>query len=76
MKREEENVPSMYEVYGEKPILASEKDTEVFFNEIENPSEPNQKLKDAAKRYSDEVRNKHTHIEDFDVNEVDLKKKS
>jgi septal ring factor EnvC (AmiA/AmiB activator) len=76
MKREEEKTPTLYEVYGEEPILASKKDTEVFFNEIENQSEPNQKLKDAAKRYSDEVRNKHTHIEDFDVNEEDLKKKS
>jgi hypothetical protein len=55
-------------LYNE-PITLSEKDAEVFFNEIQNPSEPNQKLKDAAKRYSDEVRNKHIHIDDFVLEE-------
>jgi cell division protein FtsL len=76
MKREEERVPSMYEVYGEKPILASEKDTEVFFESINKDSEPNQTLKEAVKKYSDEVREKHVHIDDFDVEGEDLKKKS
>jgi hypothetical protein len=76
MKREEERDPSMYEVYGEKPILSSEKDKEVFFESITNQSEPNEVLKEAAERYSDEVIEKHTHIDDFDVNEEDLKKKS
>jgi len=76
MKREEEKVPSMYEVYGETPILKSEKDAEVFFNEIQTPSEPNQKLKDAAQRWSDEVRNKHVHIDDFIIDDKELKKKS
>jgi len=57
----------------DEPITLSKKDAEVFFNEIENPSEPNQKLKNAAKRYSDEVRNKHIHIDDF-VLEEDKKK--
>jgi hypothetical protein len=56
----------------DEPITLSEKDAEVFFNEIENPSEPNQKLKDAAKRYSDEVRNKHIHIDDFVLEEATL----
>jgi len=56
----------------DEPITLSEKDTEVFFNEIQNPSEPNQKLKDAAKRYSDEVRNKHIHIDDFVLEEPTL----
>jgi hypothetical protein len=55
-------------LYNE-PITLSEKDAEVFFNETENPSEPNQKLKDAAKRYSNDVRNKHTHINDFVLEE-------
>jgi hypothetical protein len=55
-------------LYNE-PITLSEKDAEVFFNEIQNSSEPNQKLKDAAKRYSDEVRNKHIHIDDFVLEE-------
>ena len=56
----------------DEPITLSEKDAEVFFNEIENPSQPNQKLKDAAKRYSDEVRNKHIHIDDFILEEPTL----
>jgi hypothetical protein len=56
----------------DEPITLSEKDTEVFFNEIQTSSEPNQKLKDAAKRYSDEVRNKHTHINDFTLGEPTL----
>jgi hypothetical protein len=56
----------------EEPITLSEKDAEVFFNEIQNPSKPNQKLKDAAKRYSDDVRNKHTHIDDFVLEEPTL----
>jgi uncharacterized protein (DUF1778 family) len=32
-------------------ILASEKDREIFFNALANPSGPNQKLTDAAERY-------------------------
>ena len=32
----------------DEPILQSEKDAEVFFNEIENPSEPNYTLVEAA----------------------------
>ncbi len=76
MRREEEKTPAMYEVYGENPILASKNDSNVFFDSITKDSEPNEVLKDAAKRYSDEVREKHIHIDDFDANEADLKKKS
>jgi len=32
-------------------IIASEKDREIFFNVLVNPSGPNQKLRDAAERY-------------------------
>ena len=38
----------------DEPITLSEKDAEVFFNEIENPSEPNEKLKEAAQAYETE----------------------
>jgi hypothetical protein len=58
MKREEEKVPSMYEVYGETPILASDKDTEVFFNEIENPIPPNEVLVEAKEEYDEELKKK------------------
>ena len=56
----------------DEPITLSEKDAEVFFESINKDSEPNQKLKDAAKRYSDEVRNKHIHIDDFVLEEPTL----
>jgi uncharacterized protein (DUF1778 family) len=34
-------------------ILASEKDKEIFFNSIMANNEPNEKLREAAKKYSD-----------------------
>ena len=58
MKREEEKAPSMYEVYGETPILASEKDTEVFFNEMKNPTPPNEALLEAKENYNEELKKK------------------
>jgi len=75
MKREEEKIPSLYEVYGEKPIIASEKDAEVFFNEIENPTEPNEELIEAAQKYETEKKNEidstATNVEE----DEELKKK-
>jgi hypothetical protein len=56
----------------DEPILKSKKDAEVFFESINKDSEPNETLKDAAQRYSDEVREKHTHIEDFNTDDVIL----
>jgi hypothetical protein len=44
-------------LYNE-PITLSEKDAEVFFNEIQNPAEPNQTLVEAAERYTDEAKKK------------------
>ena len=38
----------------DEPITLSKKDTEVFFNEIENPSEPNEALVEAAEKYETE----------------------
>jgi cell division protein FtsL len=62
MKREEEKVPSMYEVYGEtpieEPILASEDDAEVFFDEIETPTPPNEALLEAKEEYEEELKKK------------------
>jgi hypothetical protein len=37
---------------------------------IEIPPPPNEKLKEEAQRYSDEVREKHTHIDDFEETSV------
>jgi hypothetical protein len=38
----------------DEPITLSEKDAEIFFNEIENPSEPNEPLVEAAEKYNAE----------------------
>jgi len=83
MKREEEKVPSMYEVYGETPILKSEKDVEIFFNEIENPSEPNEQLVNAATQYNEDIKKNEINSTTTNVEEdgailtdEDLKKKS
>lgn len=51
----------------DEPILTSEKDAEIFFESINKDLEPNETLKEAAKRYSDEVRAKHTYIDDFKI---------
>ncbi|MEY4334157.1 MAG: hypothetical protein RLZZ196_2900 [Bacteroidota bacterium] len=57
-----------YEVYGDKkeePILASEKDVEVFVEAIENPPAPNDEIKEAATQYNEEVKkNSNPQIDD------------
>jgi len=45
------------DIMEDNPILASERDTEVFFNEIENPSEPNEELVEAVEKYNAEKKN-------------------
>ena len=46
----------------------SEEDLQKLEEVLLSPPPPSEKLKEAAQRYSDEVREKHTHIDDFDVN--------
>jgi|LauGreSBDMM110SN_4_FD.fasta_scaffold00620_10 cell division protein FtsL len=70
MKRKEEKVPSLYEVYGESPILASKKDAEVFFNEIENPTEPNEQLVNAATQYNEDIKKNEIDSTTTNVEEV------
>jgi len=48
-------------------IRLSEEDLKKLEEVLLKPQPPNDKLKEAAQRYSDEVREKHTHIDDFDV---------
>jgi hypothetical protein len=50
-------------------IKLSQEDLNKLESILLNPPKPNDKLKDAAQRYSEEVREKHTHIDDFDVNQ-------
>ena len=54
-------------------IRLSEEDLKVLEKALLNPPLPNEKLKAAAQRYSDEVREKHTHIKDFSENDEKLK---
>lgn len=43
----------------------SENDLKKLEEVLLNPPKPNEKLREVAQRYSDEVREKHTHIDDF-----------
>jgi hypothetical protein len=54
----------------DEPITLSEKDAEVFFNEIENPSEPNEALVEAAEKY--ETEKKKVEITSTNLEEVTL----
>jgi hypothetical protein len=62
----EENYKN-YEVYGDKeeetPILASETDTESFFDAIDTPPAPNEELIKAAEKYKDELLQKEMEEE-------------
>jgi hypothetical protein len=61
----------------DEPILASEKDAEIFFNEIENPSEPNDALVEAAKKYEAEKKNEidstTTNVEEVTLTDEEKK---
>jgi hypothetical protein len=64
----------------DEPITLSEKDAEVFFNEIENPSEPNEALIEAAQKYETEKKNEidsdTTNVEEDEVTLTDAEKKA
>ena len=61
IRQDSELEEKTYQVYGETPILTSEKNAEVFFNEIENPTPPNDNLIDVKNQY-DEVLVENTRI--------------
>ncbi len=56
-------------------IHLSEADLKILEEALLKPQEPNEKLKEAAKRYSEKVKENHTHIQDFDV-AVEIEKPS
>jgi hypothetical protein len=64
----------------DEPITLSEKDAEVLFNEIENPSEPNEALIEAAQKYETEKKNEidsnTTNVEEDEVTLTDAEKKA
>jgi hypothetical protein len=63
----------------DEPITLSEKDAEVFFNEIENPSEPNEQLVNAATQYNEDIKKNEidsatTNVEEDEVTLTDEEK--
>lgn len=50
-------------------VRLSERDLEILEKHLLNPEGPNEKLKKAAQKYSDKVREKHVPIKDFNVDE-------
>jgi hypothetical protein len=56
-------------------IRLSDEDLKILEEALLNPLPPNEKLKEAAQRYSDKVREEHTHIDDFDVTDEKSKQK-
>ena len=66
-EREEVDVKDVVEESAK--IHLTEEDFKKLEEVLLNPPFPNQKLRDAAKRYSDEVREKHTPIKDFKIDE-------
>jgi hypothetical protein len=65
----------------DEPITLSEKDAEVFFNEIENPSEPNAALVEAATQYNEDIKKNEidsatTNVEEDEVTLTDEDKKA
>jgi hypothetical protein len=56
----------------DEPITLSEKDSQIFFNEIENPSEPNETLVNAATQYNEDIKKNEidsttTNVEEDEV---------
>jgi hypothetical protein len=67
-------------LYNE-PTTLSEKDAEIFFNEIENPSEPNEQLVNAATQYNEDIKKNEidsatTNVEEDEVTLTDEEKKA
>jgi hypothetical protein len=56
----------------DEPITLSEKDAEVFFNEIENPSEPNEQLVNAATQYNEDIKKNEIDSTPTNVEEVKI----
>lgn len=41
---------------NDKNLVLSDRDRDIFLEELETPSEPNEKLKEAAKKHKDSIR--------------------
>ena len=56
----------------DEPIPLSDKDVDVFVNEIETPSEPNEALIEAASQYDEDVKKKETSTATTNVEKDEL----
>ena len=56
-------------------LKLSQNDLEILEKYLLNPNPPNEALKKAAEKYSEKVRENHTHINDFEISEEKLKQK-
>jgi hypothetical protein len=66
----QENVPSADVEDENNRLKLSQNDLEILEKHLMNPNPPNEALIKAAQKYSDQVREKHTHINDFDETSV------
>jgi len=66
-KKIQDNVDSADIADENDRLKLTQTDLEILEKHLLNPNPPNEALKQAAQRYSDEVREKHTHINDFDI---------
>ena len=74
-KGDEEEVDVKDVVEESAKLKLSENDIKKLEEVLLNPPLPNEKLKEAAKRYSEEVREKHVHIKDFEMSEEKIKQR-
>jgi hypothetical protein len=56
-------------------VRLTDKDLEILEKHLLNPNPPNEALKKAAEKYSEKVRENHTHINDFEISEEKLKQR-
>jgi len=71
VKQPETPVINSEDIVGEvSRIRLSEEDLAILEKHLLNPEGPNEKLKEAAQRYSDKVKENHTHIEDFEETSI------
>lgn len=76
VKEPETPVINSEDIVGEvSRIRLSEEDLAILEKHLLNPEGPNEKLKAAAQRYSDKVKENHTHIENFEPSEEKLKQR-
>jgi hypothetical protein len=56
-------------------VRLTDKDLEILEKHLLKPEGPNEALKQAAQRYSEKVKENHTHIDDFELTDEKVKQK-